>query len=220
MLLVCILSYLKHFINPCKGNFLRREFWVFYIFCIYLIVTNWKNKTPPYAFFPRFAYWLKWLVQTPDTGSLGWIMGICRRAAGVHIDVLRFLCRAGTCGTGRVVRSRSSQVESPALHYPFSSCTESPALFSRQLSRHPWCLPGGQHVWDRSYFKKQKSESCSICLGQPKSSGPLLSTDTFWSTKASTVSLPIPLCFQMLSLLIKTVPFGFYPFLPFVLTLV
>lgn len=55
MLLVCILSYLKHFINPCKGNFLRREFWVFYIFCIYLIVTDWKNKTPPYAFFPSLC---------------------------------------------------------------------------------------------------------------------------------------------------------------------
>lgn len=88
-------SYLKHFINPCKGNFLHKEFRVFHVFCIYLTVINWKSKTPPYAFFPHFAYWLKELVQTPDMGSLGGIVGIRGRAAGVHTDVLRLLCRQG-----------------------------------------------------------------------------------------------------------------------------
>lgn len=50
MLLLCILSYWKHFINPCKGNFLPGEVQVFYISSICLVVTNWKNKATPCTF--------------------------------------------------------------------------------------------------------------------------------------------------------------------------
>lgn len=109
-------------------------------------------------FFPHSAYWLKELFQTPDTGGLGWIVGICGRAAGVHTGVLHLLFRAGTSGGGRAMRSRSSQGEPPALWYPFSSCTESLAWFSWQLSRHSWYLTGGQSEWDKSSVKKKEEQ--------------------------------------------------------------
>lgn len=71
MLLVCILSYLKHFINPCKGDFLHKEFQVFYVFFMYLIVTNWKNTTPPYVFFPSLCILAERTVPNPRHGRFG-----------------------------------------------------------------------------------------------------------------------------------------------------
>lgn len=70
MLLFCILSCLKQFINLHKGNFLHRELSLFYIFCMYFIVTNWTTKTPPYAVSPHFSHWLEELGQAPGMFEL------------------------------------------------------------------------------------------------------------------------------------------------------
>lgn len=144
MLLVCILSYLRHFINPCEGNFLCRKFRVFYVFCIHLIVTNRKTKHHLMLFSPRFGYCLKDLVRTPDTGGLGWIVGIC----GL-VSTLMSRGSSNEAGPGLPWGNHQVSVTRfPAVpnHHRGSpdSCPDIPDLF--------------QHVWDKSYFKKTEEQ--------------------------------------------------------------
>lgn len=120
MLLVCILSYLKHFINPRKGHFLCGEFRVFYVFCMHLIVTKWKNKTQPYAFFLSLSILAERTGPNPRHRQFGMNCGDLWEGSWCP-----HWCTTAPLQGETSVRSRSSQVGSPALHYPFPSCTES-----------------------------------------------------------------------------------------------
>lgn len=110
--------------NLHKGNFLCREFWAFYVFCMYFIVMNWTTKTPPCAVSPHFAHWLGELAQTPGMSSLGSVVGISARRAGVHI----WWSKGSSPGLGLPEGQRGEVWVSlggvPSCPYPFSSALD------------------------------------------------------------------------------------------------